>query len=205
MKLRKGARMGVLIGIIVLVIACVVVMIFDGIVVINASGRTYETLEEVPHNKYGMLLATSPVTAEGEPNHSFANRIRAAEELFKAGKVEFIIASGGDYRGEREYGCDEPQSIIDELTARGVPAEKIIADYDGRRTIHSVRNARKSFGLDSVTFISQKYHNERAIYMADKHGLKAVGYNAAPTPSVMVRMKNGVREYMARVKMFMEL
>lgn len=63
----------------------------------NASDRVFSDIEDVPHNKAGLLLATSPITSGGAHNFYFDNRIKAADELYKAEKIDFIIASGGDY------------------------------------------------------------------------------------------------------------
>lgn len=175
------------------------------IVVGNASGRTFDKVQDIPHNRYGLLLATSPVTPYGAHNFYFDNRIKAAEELYKAGKVDYIIASGGDYSRSQKYGCDEPKAILDSLAARGIPADRIILDYDGTRTLNSITKAKREYGLDSVTLISQKYHNERAIYQADHYGLHAIGYNAAPSPILRNRIKNNLREYLARVKLLLDL
>lgn len=173
------------------------------IVSANASGRIYTETDRIPHRKAGLLLATSPYTAEGERNTHFDNRIEAAADLFHARKIDCIIASGGDYSDEGGY--DEPTAIRDSLTARGVPADRIIADYNGRRTILSIESARDSLRLDSVTIISQRYHNERALYLADAEGLNAIAYDAAPSPIASKRIRNTLREYLARVKMFIDL
>ena len=174
------------------------------IIVANASGRTYEDVNEIPHNKLGLLLATSPVTPGGAHNFDFENRIKSAEELYKAGKIDYIMASGGDYTQDHKFGCDEPMAIMDSLIARGIPADRIILDYDGTRTLNSIVKAKAVYGIDSVTLISQKYHNERAIYLADKNGLYAIGYNANPSPIRRNRIKNTVREIFARPKMFLD-
>lgn len=78
---------------------CVLIMIVlcHCFVVWNASGKTYDNVDDVTHNKIGLLLATSPITPEGAHNFNFDNRIKDADELYKAGKIDFIIASGGDY------------------------------------------------------------------------------------------------------------
>ena len=174
-------------------------------VVWNASGRTYDSVDDVPRNRVGLLLATSPITPHGAHNFYFDNRIKATDELFKAGKIDLIIASGGDYTKTQKIGCDEPKAIRDSLIARGVPEDKIILDYDGTRTLNSIVKAKEIYGLDSVTIISQKYHNERAIYLADEKGLYAIGYNALPSPVRRNRIKNTLREYLARVKMFIDI
>lgn len=185
-------------------VVCVLLLIVacHYIVVWNASGKTYDNVETIPHNKVGLLLATSPITPGGAHNFYFDNRIKAADELYKAGKIDFIIASGGDYRQSQKNGCDEPGAIRDSLVERGIPENRIILDYEGTTTRNSIYKARQTFGLDSVTLISQKYHNERAIFLAERCNIKAVGYNAAPSPIRRNRIKNTLREYLARVKMF---
>ncbi|MBT8180545.1 MAG: YdcF family protein, partial [Eudoraea sp.] len=86
----------------------------------------------------------------------------------------------------------------------GIPAEKIYLDYAGFRTLDSMVRAKFIFGLDSVTVISQKFHNERAIYLAEKKGLKAIGFNAKGI-SGKQGIKVQFREYFARVKVFIDL
>lgn len=175
------------------------------LVVCNAVGRTYDSVDSVPHNRVGLLLATSPITSWGARNHYFDNRITATDKLYKAGKIEVIIASGGDYSQSQKNGCDEPKAIRDSLVARGIPADRIILDYDGTRTLNSIAKAKKTYVLDSITLISQKYHNERAIYLADRYGLYTVGYNAEPSPLLRYRIKNTLREFLARPKMFLDI
>ena len=150
------------------------------------------------------MLATSPITPGGAHNFYFDNRIKATDELYKAGKIDYIIASGGDYTKDHKFGCDEPAAIRDSLVARGIPEDRIILDYDGTRTLNSIIKAKQVYNLDSVTLISQKYHNERAIYQADKNGIYAIGYNAAPSHIRRNRIKNTIREIFARPKMFID-
>ena len=119
MRKTTYAILTMICGIILLLIGCYIA------VVCNASGRTFEKVEDVPHNKVGLLLATSPITPGGGHNFYFDNRIKAADELYKAGKIDYIIASGGDYTSDQDnpHGCDEPAAIRDSLVARGIPAD----------------------------------------------------------------------------------
>lgn len=181
------------------------VLICNVVVTANSRGKTFDNASDIPYNKVGLLLATSPITPGGTYNYYFDNRIKAADELYKAGKIEFIIASGGDYTQTQKNGCDEPQAILDSLVAQGIPANRIILDYDGTRTLNSIAKAKEVYNLDSLTLISQKYHNERAIYLANKYGIHAIGYSAQPSPIRCNRIKNTLREYLARVKMFIDL
>lgn len=170
---------------------------------LNSSGRTYDNIEDVPEYEYGLLLGTSPFTAEGAQNFYFENRIKAAAELYKAGKIKKIIVSGGDYT--RQGGYDEPRAMSDSLFAHGVHYTAIIRDYEGTRTLNSIVKVKQVYKIDSVVLISQKYHNERAIAQADKYGLKAIGYNAPHSHIKRNRIKNILREFPTRVRLYMDL
>lgn len=169
----------------------------------NAYDRTYDNVEEIPPHEYGLLLGTSQFTAQGARNFYFENRINSAVELYKADKIQKIIVSGGDYT--RNLGYDEPRAMTDSLVAHGVPINVIVRDYEGTRTLKSIVKAKEIYHLDSVIIISQKYHNERAIAQADKYGLKAIGYNAPHSHIKRNQIKNVLREFPARVKLYLDL
>lgn len=115
-------------------------------------------------------------------------------------KIKFVLVSGDN--GSIYY--NEPNTIKKDLVAKGIPKEKIFLDYAGFRTLDSMVRANVVFGLDSVTVISQKFHNERAIYLANRKGLRAIGFNAKDI-SGQQGYKVHLREYFARVKVFIDL
>ncbi len=100
------------------------------------------------------------------------NRITATISLFKAGKIDYVLVSGDN--GTPYY--NEPIVFKKDLVKGGIPEECIFLDFAGFRTLDSMVRAKVIFGLDQVTVISQKFHNKRAIYLAEKKGLKAIGY-----------------------------
>ncbi len=163
-------------------------------------GKTLYNLNELPKNRVGIILGTSNRLAQGGANPYYTHRINAAVELFNAGKIEFILVSGDN--STKYY--NEPNTIKKDLIKEGIPAEKIFLDYAGFRTLDSMVRAKEVFGLDSVTVISQKFHNERAIYIAKHKGLMALGYNAKDV-SASKGFKVQFREYFARVKVFLDL
>jgi SanA protein len=95
----------------------------------------------------------------------------------------------------------------DSLVARGVPSNAIILDGKGYRTICSVVNANKVYGLKSFTIISQEFHNERALYQAEHLGLDVENLQAynAKMPKSRRAFITTIRDYFARVKMFIDL
>lgn len=166
----------------------------------TARGKTYSDIQDIPENKVGLVLGTSRRLVEGGLNPYYTNRITATIALYNAGKIQFVLVSGDN--GSLYY--NEPMTIKKDLVAGGIPPEKIYLDYAGFRTLDSVVRARAIFGLESVTIISQEFHNERAIYLAEKKGLKAIGFNADDIEGSQGQ-KVRFREYFARVKVFIDL
>lgn len=163
-------------------------------------GKTFSAIESVPKNRVGLVLGTSKKRTNGQPNPYYTNRIDATIALFNAGKIDFVLVSGDN--GTVYY--NEPTTIKKDLVKGGIPENKIYLDYAGFRTLDSMVRAKEVFGLDQVTVISQKFHNQRAIYIAEKKGLHAIGFNATDI-SGQSGLKVKLREYFARVKVFMDL
>jgi len=189
-----------------LTIICIALtLICNQIVVNNAEGKVFSDIDSIKYNKVGLLLGTTPQARIGRiKNYFFIYRIDAAEQLYKAGKIEKILISGDENSLD---GINEPDCMRDSLVARGVPADAIILDGKGYRTICSVVNANKIFGLKSFTVISQEFHNERAIYQAEHLGLDVENMQAynAEMPKSRRAYLTSIREYFARVKMFWDL
>ena len=166
----------------------------------RASDFLYESSADIPKNKVGLLLGTSKYAEGGRINLFYKYRIDAAVELFESGKIDFILVSGDN--STTSY--NEPSTFKDDLVARGIPENRIFLDYAGFRTLDSVVRAKEIFGQTSLTIISQKFHNERAIYLAKNHGIEAIAFNAKEVTG-SYGLKTDAREYLARVKASMDL
>lgn len=191
--------------IIAFVVCLVLIMVCDLIIVNNAKGKIFSDMEQVTPSDYGLLLGTTPVTRiDNRTNMFFKYRIQAAEELYKAGKIQKILISGDENSLD---GINEPECMRDSMLARGVPSDVIILDGKGYRTIYSVINARQIYGLRTFTIISQQFHNERALYQAEHLGLDVEHLQAynAKSPRSKWALMTYIREYFARVKMFLDL
>jgi SanA protein len=170
------------------------------IVVQKAKPFLYSDLREIPENKVGLILGTSKNLGPNIPNPYFYNRINAAFELFKAGKVKYLLVSGDN----RKSNYNEPADMKNELINMGIPDSLIVLDYAGLRTFDSMIRSKEIFGQSKITVISQKFHNERAIYIALNYGIQAVGYNAKDVDFVE-GLKTMWRELFARVKLFIDI
>ena len=168
-----------------------------------SKGKIYDNVKEIPYKEVGLLLGTSPTTINGWTNIYYTYRIDAAVKLYKAKKISRILISGDG----KEKSYDEPKYMRRDLIKRGIPAHKITLDKKGLRTYDSVINAKETFGLSNFTVISQRFQNERAIYLAGHNDIDAIGFNAkdAPNQKGKSAIKVRIREVFAKVKVFMDL
>ena len=184
----------------ILVILAIIVALCNISVDRNAEGRTFSNIDDVPTMQTALLLGTNPKTRDGKrPSSFYLARINATAELYKHGKFRQLIISG-----DRREGYDEPQTMRHDLIERGVPDSIIMMDGQGYRTLLSLRNSKQYFGIHDMIIISQKWHNERSIFLADKMNIKAVGYNADDVSHPRAIWTH-IRELLARVKLFIDL
>ncbi len=153
----------------------------------------------MPTIKVGLVFGTSD-RIQGRENRYFRYRIDAAEKAWKSGKIQTLILSGDN----RSADYNEPEKMRQALIQRGVPHERIVCDYAGLRTLDSVVRAKEVFSVNSVLFISQRFQNERAIYLAKANGIDAYGLNAEDVEA-QAGMKTKLREIGARVKMWLDV
>jgi len=197
MKLLKRKRNRIIIGILILIF---LILLPNSIVKKSAKNRVFDSTQEMPYNKVGLLLGTTKYLQSGSINPYYKYRIDAAVSLYKSGKISFVLVSGDN--GRVSY--DEPTTIKNDLIAAGIPEAKIYLDYAGFRTLDSVVRSKEIFGQSSITIISQKFHNERAVYISKHKGISAVGFNARDT-SLRFGFKTRMRELLARDKMVLDL
>lgn len=173
----------------------ILVVIINLWVVLRTNGRIYDQVADVPPAKVAVLLGTSRNTANG-PNVFFMNRIKAAAELYHAGKVLKIIVSGDN----SQMNYNETEAMRRELVKMGVPDAAIVNDHAGFRTLDSVVRAKSVFDQDEIIVVSQRFHVQRALFIADAKGIKATGYVAKDPLHGFPYYKVMVREVFARVK-----
>ena len=176
------------------------VFVTDRWVTASTRKQLYSSVNNTPHNKTGLLLGTSKYLKHGLLNYYYQYRIDAAVALFQAGKIDFILISGDNSKAH----YNEPETMQADLIARGIPREKIFLDYAGFRTLDSILRCREVFGENKITVISQPFHNQRALFIANRKGIEAIGFNAKDV-NRSGGFRTQVREKFARVKMLLDL
>ncbi|MGJ8632862.1 MAG: SanA/YdcF family protein [Luteolibacter sp.] len=189
----------VLAGLLVILVGVGIVIYANVIAVWASRGRLYDEASELPEAKVGLVFGTSD-SYKGRENRYFRYRIDAAVAVWEAGKVETLLVSGDN----RSKYYNEPEKMKAALIEEGVPKDRIVCDYAGLRTLDSVVRAKEIFGVETVLVISQRFQNERAIYLARAHDMEAYGFNAEDV-EINAGSKTRLREVGARVKMWLDV
>ena len=158
-----------------------------------AEGRIYQNVSEIPYRRVGLVLGTTPENAKGTPNLYYRYRMEAAAQLYHAGKVSYLIVSGDNHT--MKY--NETECMRQSLIALGVPDSVIYSDFAGFRTFDSMVRCKE--------VISQRWHNQRAVYIAQHKGLDAIAYNAPDVDMKWYYVKSHTREILAKVKVVLDL
>lgn len=175
-------------------------LISNQVIRITAENHLFDSTESIPYNRVALVLGTSHRVRDGGPNPYFHNRMEAAADLFHRGKVSYILVSGDN----RTPYYNEPGQMRDALVRLGVPDKVIYMDQAGLRTLDSVIRAKEVFGLDSMTIVSQRFHNQRAVYIARQNGIEVAAYNAQDVPSRQDD-RTRVREWFAKANVFWDI
>jgi len=187
-------------GVVAILAIAAAVVLYANLTAIWASrGRLFTDVARLPETKVGLVFGTTD-KINGRENLYFRYRIDAAVEVWNAGKLEILIVSGDNLS---PY-YDEPEKMRQALIERGVPKDRIVRDPRGLRTLDSVVRTKEIYGASSVLMISQRFQNERAIYLAKANGIEAYGYNARDVET-QAGLKTRLREIGARVKMWLDV
>lgn len=165
-----------------------------------ADGRVYTDISEIPGASSALVLGTSRYSRSGTPNRFFIARMDAAAELIEADRVKVLVVSGDNAHSS----YNEPAAMMAALRERGISADRLLPDYAGFRTLDSVLRMHRVFQQDHFVIVSQRFHVERAIFIATAHGIDAYGY-VADDATGMAQLSVQVREYAARVQAVLDV
>lgn len=149
--------------------------------------------------RVAVVLGTSKFLGKTLNDYYFY-RIYSAISLYHKNKINYFLLSGDN--AHRSY--NEPITMWKDLIKGNIPADKIYLDYAGFRTLDSIIRAHKIFGIDDFLIISQKFHCERALFIARHHNINAHCYIASD-PKEHLGITIRVREIFARIKAYFDI
>lgn len=194
-QIKKWLKIAVLIiGVMVSV-----VLLADVTISLSTGSQLYQDIESIPPQNTALVLGTSKYIRR-TLNPYYQYRIDAAIELYKKNKITHFLLSGDN--AHRSY--NEPWTMKRDLLRAGIPEENITLDYAGFRTLDSVQRAKQIFEANSLTIVTQKFHCQRALFIANHFSMDTVCL-VVPSPSGWANTKIRFREVLARTKAILDL
>ncbi|MGF1682927.1 SanA/YdcF family protein [Photobacterium minamisatsumaniensis] len=175
------------------------ILLIDKWVSTQASARIFEAPSDIPSRSIGLVLGTSKYIAKSL-NPYYTYRMDAALTLYELDKVNVLLLSGDN--AHRSY--NEPWTMKRDLLKAGIPSQDIVLDYAGFRTLDSVVRAKNVFEADHFVIITQRFHCERALFIAQRNDIDAICL-AVPEPNGLAGIKIRIREVLARIKAIIDL
>lgn len=137
----------------------------------------FRRAEETPARPVAIVFGAL-VWPGGRPSNMLADRVRAAANLYHAGRVRKLLLSGDN----RFVDYNEPQAMKDLALELGVPEKDLVLDYAGRRTYDTCYRARHIFGVEQAVLVTQEFHLDRALFTCQNLRVDAVGLSADLQP-----------------------
>ncbi|MCW7550264.1 outer membrane permeability protein SanA [Photorhabdus sp. APURE] len=152
----------------------------------------FDDLKQLPEREVGIVLGTAKYYLSGAPNQYYMYRIQGAINAYNSDKIKYLLLSGDN--AQQSY--NEPVTMRRDLVKAGIPTANIVLDFAGFRTLDSIVRTRKVFNTNDFTIITQRFHCERALFIAMHMGITAQCY-AVSTPKNMITVR--LREIIARL------
>jgi vancomycin permeability regulator SanA len=134
------------------------------------SSRRYTNAKQVPTERVAIVFGAG-VYPNGTPSPMLGDRIYAAIELYKQGRVQKLLMTGDNSR--KDY--NEVLVMQRYAIERGVAEKDITLDYAGFSTYESCYRAKEIFGIQQAVLITQNFHLPRAVYTCNQLGINAIG------------------------------
>lgn len=159
----------------------------------------YKTIDELPEKQTVIILGA--YVHDDRLSKVLEDRVVAGADVYTAGKTMKILLSGD--HGQLDY--DEVNSMRKYVMKNyiNIPPQDIFMDHAGFDTYDSMFRAKEIFKIENAIIITQNFHINRAVFIANKLGINAVGLsvNESKYPKIVL-LKWHLRESLSRVKAF---
>lgn len=152
--------------------------LFSLVVRIHLAGKYDE------RGKVAVIIVLGAAQLNGRPSPVLRERLEHALTLYQSGMSGKLLFTGGK-RGDDRFTEAGVGSTF--AQARGVPAENILLEDQGRTTMQSMQRCREIMRrrhLQSAILVSDPFHAFRLRRMANDLGMKVL---ISPTPTSRIR------------------
>ena len=176
-----------------LVFAVVYLYIISNGFLVNAFVRAWEfapvEVSQLPNRNVGIVLTggiistSSPDASQNLHLGSQADRLAQAVVLYKLGKIQKILVSGGSSSLSKVREDIEGPQILQFLRLAGIPSEAIIAETRSRNTrenaVFSAKILNKFYPNQTHYLITSAFHLRRSVGCFQAAGVRVVAVPAA--------------------------
>ncbi len=199
MKLFKFLKKTIIFLLVVSIIVGIYALIINGYVVSSAKKQIISSEEAATLTDVDCIIVLGClVRPGGKPSDMLADRLRRGVELYESGAAPKLLMSGD--HGQKEY--NEVAAMKQYALDAGIESNDIFMDHAGFCTYDSIYRAKEVFKAKKVIIVTQEYHLSRALLIARKLGLEAVGV-ASDYHTYGGQTFRDIREIVARNKDFL--
>ena len=184
----------------ILLFFCMVIILtlFINIHIINSTKDQIINLNDIKKEDHiDAILVLGCKVNGNSPSLMLAKRLEKGLDVYN--KLHSKILLSGDH-GSNDY--DEVDVMSDYYLNTTVNSEDLFLDHAGFSTYDSIYRAKYIFKIKKMVIITQEYHMYRALYLANKLDIDAIGIVANDIPQKTVMLKNEIREILSRNKSF---
>lgn len=176
--------------------ACILLVLVCNIIVLATAAPMRYEREDFPNGEtYDCVLVLGAgVKEDGSLSNLLRDRMTVGVELMEKGAAPVLLLTG-DSRAASAY--DEVGAMTAFAVEKGIDDGAILRDPLGLSTYESLWRAKNVYGMKKVLIVTQGFHLDRALYLADRLGLDCAGVKCDIT---MALPMNYFREWAARIK-----
>lgn len=190
MHFWKKTIKNIFIFFILLIITLIVLCIILNVTIIISGIYRTKKIDEIENTSTAIVLGAA-VLRDKTMSPVLADRAQTALDLYTSGKVRKILVSGSSQTVE----SDEVSPVRRFLVAQGVAPQDIFLDHAGLSTYETMYRARYIFGIEQAVVVTQSFHLPRALFLANRFNISAVGVSADKRSYLR---RNYSREWLAR-------
>jgi len=161
--------------------------------------QVIQDINNIPKADY--IIVPGAAIHDGVLSAHLQDRMVSAIKLYKEGKADTILLSGGYSQESKDY---EAEIMRTYAIGKGVAKEDIFVDNAGVNTYSTLSRAKEYFGEKKALICTQDQFAARTLYLADALGLPCV-LVGSDIQDYAPNFIDDVHEYLAATKAFLDV